>query len=542
MNRPSHFWFFPPVLVACLCVSCKKGITEERQAVLITIAVESPGFRVDQVNDEVIRPMAIALNGVEGMQKIRSRATSGRAVVWVDFAPGTDRYKARQVLAERLQRVAPQLPAGVVPILTPEVVPDEIMLIALWFKGEASKASGRQARDLRLLADEVVRQRLETITGVAEVVITGGLVEQCQVIVSQDSLTRLALTIPNLVSSMEKALGEGKPRRGKGSEFVVTRGPNEDTLGEIVVAARGNNPIRLKDIAEVRIGAVSPHPDQLRPKREVKTSPQPGVLLGVLRVPGTNAKRLSRELDAALESLKPSLPPGLYLSRKLPPEFTPLASGLEKEIQRDQPPEVSFKQETSAELGTVLMRRSPPRYTIAIAGPDREHLRNVGSELAHQLGQVAGVADVQVDSLEETQQIEINIDHKEAARFDMAIEDITAPLELALEGRKVGRLKDSRTGRAIDVVLIFGRNMQNDAESLRKLTLTTGTGKTVTLGQLAIIKRVSVPRSLIQWQMKRAILISCDVPTSGRARVFADIKRVISNQKLKAGHIVEENW
>jgi Cu/Ag efflux pump CusA len=540
MNKPSHFWFVPPVLVACLFIACKKGITEERQAVLITIAAEAPGFRADQVNDEVIRPMAIAFKGVEGMQRIRSRATSGRAVVWVDFAPGIDRYKARQVIAERLQRVAPQLPEGVVPILTPEVVPDEIMLVALWFKDEASKENARQARDLRLLADEVARQRLETITGVAEVVVTGGLVEQCQVIVSQDRLTRLALTIPDLVSSMKKALGEGKPRRSKVSEFVVTRGPNEDTLGEIVVAARGGNPIRLKDVAEVRIGAVSPHYDQLRPKSEVTTSPQPDVLLGVLRVPGTNAKRLSRELDAALESLKPSLPPGLYLSRKLSPEITPLASGLEKEIQRDQPPEVSFKQETSADLKAVLMRRLPPRYTIAIVGPDREHLRHVGSELAHQLGKVAGVVDVQVDSLEETQQIEINIDHKEATRFDMAIEDITAPLELALEGRKVGRLKDSRTGRAIDVVLTFGRNMQNDAESLRKLSLTTGTGKTVTLGQLAIINMVSVPRSLIQWQLQPAILISCDVPTSGRARILAEIKRVIPYQKLKPGYYVEE--
>ncbi|MHC4180616.1 MAG: efflux RND transporter permease subunit, partial [Planctomycetota bacterium] len=191
--------FLFPMLAATVGVAWNEGIAAERQAVVVTVTAEAPGYGADQVDDLVATPIAISLNGTPGVQRIRSRATMGRAVVWVEFASGTDVYKARQATAERLQLAARELPHAVVPRLVPVLAPDEIMLVALGFAGDAPEADARRATELRELADRVVRRSLLGIRGVDQVVVTGGLVGQCQVIVSPESTRRYGLTISEVV-------------------------------------------------------------------------------------------------------------------------------------------------------------------------------------------------------------------------------------------------------------------------------------------------------------------------------------------------------
>jgi Cu/Ag efflux pump CusA len=530
-----------PLLVPWLCAGCLEGMARKRQAVVVTITAEAPGYGVDQVEEHVAAPMAIALAGMPGVKGIRSRVTSGRTVTWVEFVPGTDVYKARQATAERLQRAVFTLPKAVVPTLAPAMAPDEVMLIALRSAGQAPDEPEQRAMQLRAIADEVVRRRLLAVPGVAEVVVTGGLVGQCQVIVSPEKTAQHALAISEVVSATEKALAEHMAQPGKQETLVVRAGLTLDGLGEIVLAVREGNAIRLRDVAEVRLGGLPPHGARSRPHGEIKSPPQPAVLLGVIKQPDFEAKRLSRGLDVALDELRPTLPPDLSLGRQLPPELAPLASRMAEDIQEDQPPEVTLQQQTSADLGSVLMRKSPPRTTIAIIGPERRDLSSVGRDLADRLRKVPGVAEVHVDSLEEVPQIQVDVDQQKAASLAVSMTDILAAVELAQDGRKVGRLKDPRTGQAVDVVVTCGRDMRNAPEFLQRLPLTTATRETVPLAQLARIETVSVPRSLTQVQMQRAVLISCEVQTRDREQTMAEIKRAIAACPLPAGCHVESD-
>jgi Cu/Ag efflux pump CusA len=156
-----------PILAACLGVACNEGIAAERQAVLVTVTAEAPGCSSDQMDDRVTPPIATKLDGTPGVQRICSRATLGRVVVWIEFASGTDVYKARQATAERMQMAARELPKAVLPTLAPALVPDKVMLVALWVAGKTPEANVRRATELRELAERVVRRRLLAIPGVA---------------------------------------------------------------------------------------------------------------------------------------------------------------------------------------------------------------------------------------------------------------------------------------------------------------------------------------------------------------------------------------
>ncbi|NQU25668.1 MAG: efflux RND transporter permease subunit [Candidatus Nealsonbacteria bacterium] len=543
MSERLHCTFLLSVLATCLAVACNDGIAGQREAVVVTITAEAPGYGAEQVDDLVTTPITIALNGIPDVQSIRSRTTAGRAVVWVEFVSGTAVYKARQATAERLQLAAGKLPQAVVPRLAPVLAPDEIMLVALWFVGKTPEEDARRATELRELADDVVHRRLAAIPGVAQVVVTGGLVGQYQVIISTEKALQFGVTVSELVSAIEKVFAEDTARPPMQETLVVRGELTPDDLGETVLAMRQDRAIRLKDVAQVRLRNVPPHRAASRPKDEAKTPPQPAVLLGVLRQPGFDAKRLSRELDRHLKDLAATLPADLHLGRQFPPELAPLASQMAEDIQQDLPPEVTFRQETSADLRAVLVRRSAARTTIAIVGPDRERLRSAGRDLADRLRKVPGVADVQADLLEETPQMRINVDRRSAARLGVSVSEIAATVALAREGRKVGRLQDSRTHRAVDVIVTCGGGMRNDAESLQKLPLTTATGATVTLGQVAKFEVVSVPHSLNQEQKQPAILISCEVQARDRARATAEIKRAVAaiEQKLPTGYHVRRD-
>lgn len=529
MNRPVSCAAVLVLLPMAGIAGCSSG--SRRQAVVVNVAAEAPGYGADRVDDSVVTPIAIRLNGIPGVQRIRSRATAGRAVIWVDFASGTDLFEARQVTAERLQLVGHELPKAVVPRIEPVLVPDEVMLVVL-------SAEGYSPEEIRDLADRAVRPRLLAIPGVAEVVVAGGAVMQWQVIVSPDRMRAYDLTISELVSAVEKALADDTVRPGKHKEDLRVDMLDRRELGEVVLASRAGRPIWLKDVAMVVLGAVPAHRAPSRPKGESKI-PRLAVLLGVLRQRESDAKRLSRQVDQTLEALRADLPPALRLGRQVPPELAPLALQMAEEIQQDLPPDVTLRQETSADCGTMLVRMSPPRTIIAIVGPDREHLRSLARDLTDRLRKVPGVADVQADSLEEAQQTRINVDRQKAAILGVPVSDILATVEVAQEGRKVGRVNGSGDGRAYDVVVSFDPDMRNDTEAFQRLSLRAASGETVALGQLARVEKVSALRSLYRQQMLRATLISCEVRAGDRTRAMAEIKRTVAAYPLQAAYHVE---
>ena len=169
---------------------------------LVTIQTEAPGFTPEQVEALVTKPIEDAINGVTGIATVRSQSIQGLSVITVIFAEGTDLYRARQVVAERLGEVARRLPETVkAPILTPLTASTGTVLVI----GLTSKT--RSLRDERTLADWTLKPRLLAVPGVARAPIWGGEVRQLQIELDPARLRGYGLGIPDVMAAAARATG-----------------------------------------------------------------------------------------------------------------------------------------------------------------------------------------------------------------------------------------------------------------------------------------------------------------------------------------------
>ncbi len=269
----------------------------------VTILTESPGLAPEEVETLVTQPIEAAVQGVGGLDRLRSNSDVSLSLVFAEFAWGTDIYRARQLVQERLQAASGNLPEGIKPGLTPvSSLMGEILLVGL-------RSKDMPVRDLRTLADWTVARRLQSIAGVAEVLTIGGGVKQVHIMPDPHRLTALGVTFAELEAAVAKAANNSTSGYlTTNTQEIMVRNlgmsTDLDELGSTVIKTLGDRPVLISDVARVEYG--------VQPMRgDASVNGEAGVMLSIDKSPGFDTLKLTAAIENALAELKPSLPAGV---------------------------------------------------------------------------------------------------------------------------------------------------------------------------------------------------------------------------------------
>lgn len=277
----------------------------------VTIVTEATGLAATEIEQLITFPIETAVNGVAGTRRVRSASAAGISIVWVEFDWDTPGPIARQRVTERLQAAAATLPSEADPpvLAPPSSVMGEIVFVAL-----SSDDVGPM--ELRRIAERDVRRRLLAVQGVSQVVALGGEERQYQVLLDPERLSRFGLTGTQVADAIE--VGSSNAPGGylveAGQESVVRvlgRAGTEAQIGAIRVTERGGVPVRVRDVAEVRVGPAV--------RRGTGSyNGRPAVILSVVKQPAADTLATTALIDEALDELEPELTRrGVRLERDL---------------------------------------------------------------------------------------------------------------------------------------------------------------------------------------------------------------------------------
>jgi CzcA family heavy metal efflux pump len=278
---------------------------------VVTIMSEAHGLAPEEVETLVTLPIETAMNGATGVERVRSSSAPGLSIVYVEFAWGTDIYIDRQVVNEKLGQLGSQLPADVVPSLSPvSSVMGEIMLISL-----SSKGNKTDPLQLRTLADWVVRPRLLSVTGVSQVIALGGGRKQYQVLIDPVKLRQFGVSLQAVTEAVEQSninTTGGFIERG-GREYLVRnlgRAITPDDIARTAIESRNGVPITVGQVAEVVAGA------QVK-RGDASANGAPAVILNIQKQPGANTLLLTEKVDAAIADIRANLPADVEINEHL---------------------------------------------------------------------------------------------------------------------------------------------------------------------------------------------------------------------------------
>ncbi len=270
---------------------------------LVTLLTEAEGLAPQEVESIVTFPIEAAVAGLPGVTRVRSVSGIGLSIVYVEFDWGTDIYRNRQQVSERLGVIQTQLPRGIQPQMGPITsIMGEIMLVAVTGKAQS-------AMDVREVADFVIRPQLLTITGVAQVIPIGGEVRQYRITPNLAVMQQAEIT-PDVLEAALRRFGTntgGGFVDQSGREFLIRNiGMTEriEDLRSLVVTTRQGQPIVLRQIADVDFAP--------RMKRgDAGYQGAPAVILSIQKQPGADTVKLTQVIERALADMQKSLPQGI---------------------------------------------------------------------------------------------------------------------------------------------------------------------------------------------------------------------------------------
>ena len=275
----------------------------------ITVLTEAHGWSPEEMETLVTLPIESSMNGAPDVTLVRSSSAIGLSLVFVEFEWGMDIFLARQMVSERLQLVAPNLPEGVdAPIILPtSSLLGEIMEYALVDESESKEKL--DPMEMRDIADWVIRFRLQSQGGIANVINIGGYIKQFQVFVNPERLVSYGISLEDVAHALEKS--NDNASGGfliKDARELMIRGLGRistvaDIENVVIDVREHNTPVLVKDIATVKIGSLP----EIR-RGAGSRNGEETVLGKVIKQPGINTLILSDKVKSELESLEKSLP------------------------------------------------------------------------------------------------------------------------------------------------------------------------------------------------------------------------------------------
>jgi CzcA family heavy metal efflux pump len=284
-------------------------IFPDLNAPTVVVMTEAPGMAPEEIEKVVTYPVETAVNGAAGVRRVRSSSATGFSVVWVEFDWGTDVYRARQIVTEKLSETEGNLPPGVgKPTLGPQSsILGEVLIIGLTADSITSQ------EQLRTLADWQIRPRLLSLSGISQVSVIGGDAKEYQIRLQPGAMYKHGVSLTEIrdaVANMNNNASGGVLYE-YGNEYLIKGdiSTNDiEELGATVIKSDENGVVRLDDVAEIATGAQQPKLGL------ASLNTKPAVLLTVTKQPAVGTIELTEKIDEQLEQLKSTLPADVKVS------------------------------------------------------------------------------------------------------------------------------------------------------------------------------------------------------------------------------------
>lgn len=308
------------LVIAALCLVAgiystmhtEVDVFPDLNAPTVVVMTEAEGMAPEEVERLVTFPIETAVNGATNVRRVRSSSATGFSIVNIEFDWGTDIYKARQIVSEKIAMVGADLPENVGnPTLGPQAsILGELMIIGL-------TADTTSMQDLRTIADWTIRPRLLSTGGVAQVAVMGGDIKEYQILMDPGKMRRHGVSMDEVIYAVKgmNQNASGGTLYEYGNEYIVRGLLSTNDIDElkkaVVKTSKNGLPITLDAIADVRIGPKTPV------LGVASNDGKPAVLLTVTKQPNTNTLALTGRLDNALGELKANLPADVKINSQI---------------------------------------------------------------------------------------------------------------------------------------------------------------------------------------------------------------------------------